>query len=130
MAKKLRLVKCGFGREDVYDKCKKRGYIDIDGEYQGEGEQIGFFSECHYGSDEEELIWKAKEIVNQITTDPMERSMAELMLDYGYTEVEVAEIILSEWKLKSMNESLARVKWFMRKIEAWKRNKQGHKIDA
>lgn len=128
--KKLKFLRGGYKEEDIYDKCKKGGYIDIDGECQARGAQIGFFPESHYGSEEDELRRKAKEIVNQITTDPIERSIAELMLDYGYTEVEVAEIILSEWKLKSMNESLVRVKWFMRKIEAWKRNKQRDKKES
>ena len=121
MSKKLRLLKGGRKKEDIYDKCKKTGYIDIDGEYHGWGEQIGFFQEDHYGSEEEDLRWKAIEIVNQITTDPIERLIAELMIDYGFTEVEVAEILLGKWNLKSMNESLTRVKWFMRKIDGCKR---------
>ena len=88
---------------------------------KGDGEQIGFFPESHYGSEEEDLRWKAKIVVNRITRDRIERLIAKLMNDYGFTEVEVAEIILGKGNLKSMNESLARVKWFMRKIEGWKK---------
>lgn len=116
--KKLRLFKGGRKREDHYDKCKKSGTIDIDGEYHGSHEQIGNFPEYCYGSEEEELRRKASGIVRQITDDPLEHDMADLMLDYGYTEEEVAEIL---------NISLARVKWFMRKVEGWKRKGGGVK---
>ena len=123
MSKKLRLLGGGRKREDIYDKCKKTGYIDIDGEYREWGEQVEFFPESHYGSEEEDLRLKAKIIVNRITRDPIERLMAKLMIDYRFSEVEVAEIILGKGNLKSMNVSLARVKWFMRKIEGWKKKK-------
>lgn len=112
----MRLFKGGRNKEDIYDKCKKNGYIDIDGEYHGWHDQIGFFPEYHYESEGEELRWKAKEIVNQITTDPIEQYIAELMLE-NYTEKEIAVML---------NISPARVKWFMRKIDGWKR-KEGKK---
>ena len=67
----------------------------------------------HYGDDDEELRWKASKIVRQVTDDPMEHQIADLILDYGYyTEKEIAEIL---------NISPARVEWFMKKIEGWKR---------
>ena len=114
--RKLGLLKGGRKREDHYDKCRKSGTIDIDGEYHGSHEQIGNFPDYHCGSEEEELRRKASGIVRQITKDPLEHDIADLMLDYGYTEEEVAEIL---------NISLARVKWFMRKVEGWKRKGGG-----
>ncbi len=50
-------------------------------------------------------------LVNQITSDSIERSIAELMLK-NYTEKEIAEML---------NIDLARVEWFMRNIEGSKR---------
>lgn len=51
------------------------------------------------------------EVVNQITSDPIERNIGKLMLG-NYTNEEIAEIL---------DISPARVEWFMRKIEGWKR---------
>ncbi len=47
-------VKDSRKKEDIYDKCEKVGDIDIDGEYRGDGEQIGFFPDYQYGHEEEE----------------------------------------------------------------------------
>jgi DNA-directed RNA polymerase specialized sigma24 family protein len=58
---------------------------------------------------EDESRSKAKEIVDQITTDPIERSTAGLMLE-NYTEKEIAEML---------NIPPARVKWFINKIEVY-----------
>lgn len=113
MTKKLRLFK-GNREQDIYDVCKEKKPIDINGELMGEDSPDPTFEgfTYHYGDDGEELRWKASKIVRQITDDPIEHRMADLMLDYGYTEKEVANIL---------NISLARVEWFMRKIEGWKR---------
>ena len=56
---------------------------------------------------------KVMEMVEQITSDPIEQKIAKLMLE-NYTEKEIAEML---------NISLARVEWFMRKIEGWKRKR-------
>ena len=117
VTKKLRLFKGGRKR-DIYDACEEKRPIDINGEFGGEGSPDSTFEgfTYHYGDDDEELRWKASEIVRQITDDPIEHKIADLMLDYGYTEEEVAEIL---------NISLVRVKWFMRKVEGWKRKGGG-----
>lgn len=54
---------------------------------------------------------KVMEMVEQITSDPIEQRIAKLMLE-NYTEREIAEVL---------NISPARVEWFMRKIDSWKR---------
>jgi len=115
MTKKLRLFKGGRKR-DICDVCEKRSRIDINGELIGEDSPDPTFEgfTYHYGDDGEELRRKASGMVRQITNDPLEHDIADLMLDYGYTEEEVAEI---------QNISLARVEWFMRKIEGWKRKR-------
>ena len=104
--KKLRLFKGGKKR-DIYEDAKwKKRAVDIDGEtYCG----IPLLDqETWY---DENLRSKAMEIVNQMTTDPIERSIAKLMLE-NYTEKEIAEML---------DISPARVEWFIRKIEGWKR---------
>ena len=114
MTKKLKLLK-GNREQDIYEECEKRGSIDINGELMGEDSPDSTFDgfSYHYGDEDEELRSKASEIVRQITNDPVDLKIADLMLDYGYTEEEVAKIL---------NISLARVEWFMRKIGGWKRN--------
>jgi len=113
MTRKLRIFK-GNREQDIYDVCEEKRPIDINGELSGEDSPDSTFEgfTYHYGDDDEELRSKAGEIVRQITDDPVELKIADLMLDYGYTEEEVA---------KKLNISLARVEWFMRKIEGWKR---------
>ena len=54
---------------------------------------------------------KAIEMVEQMTSDPIERKIARLMLE-NYTNKDIAQIL---------SVSSARVEWFMRKIEGWKR---------
>ncbi len=46
-----------------------------------------------------------------MTSDPIERKIARLMLE-NYTNEDIAQIL---------SVSSARVEWFMRKIEGWKR---------
>jgi DNA-directed RNA polymerase specialized sigma24 family protein len=105
-AKKLKVLKGGHQR-DIYEDAKwRKRPIDIDGE-QYTGIPVLEQEEWY----EEKLRSKAKEVVNQMTTDLVERSIAELMLE-NYTEKEIAEML---------NISLARVEWFMRKIQGWKR---------
>ena len=118
MKKELKVFK-GGREEDIYDVCKEKRPIDINGELSGEGSPDSTFQgfTYHYGDDDEDLRWKASEIVRQITDDPMELKIADLMFDYGYTEKEVT---------KMLNISPARVEWFMRKIEGWKK-KEGNK---
>lgn len=113
--KKLRLFK-GGRKEDIYDVCKEKRPIDINGELMGEDSPDPTYEAFtyHNGDDDEELRSKASEIVRQITDEPVELKIADLMLDYGYTEKEVAGIL---------NITLARVEWFMKKIEGWKRKK-------
>ena len=53
---------------------------------------------------------KVMEMVEQITSDPIEQKIARLMLE-NYTNEEIAEIL---------DITPARVEWFMRKIEGWK----------
>lgn len=123
MEKKLKVFRGGRVNEDIYDKFKKDKAIDINGEVVGNDSWDSVFDGLwyNYGQDDDDnLRLKASLIVREITDDPLEHEIADLMLDYGYTEVEVAEILLTKWKLRDMNESLARVKWFMRKIEGWK----------
>jgi hypothetical protein len=117
MTKQFTLFK-GGRRRDIYDDAKwKKRPIDIDGELMGEDSPDPTYEgfTYHYGDNHEELRWKASEIVRKITDDPMDLEIADLMLDYGYTEKEVAEIL---------NISPARVEWFMRKIEGWKRKRR------
>ncbi len=115
MAKKLRVLKGGRKR-DIYEDAKwRKRPIDIDGE---EHCGIPVLEQEEWYDDN--LRSKTMEIVNQITTDPIERSIAELMLE-NYTEKDIAEML----KI-----SPARVEWFMRKIDAWKRNKENHKKDS
>jgi len=123
MEKKLKVFRGGRVNEDIYDKFKKDKAIDINGEVVGNDSWDSVFDGLWYTygeDDDDNLRLKASLIVREITDDPLEHEIADLMLDYGYTEVEVAEILLTKWKLRDMNESLARVKWFMRKIEGWK----------
>lgn len=80
--------------------------VDIDGEQYS---SIPVLEQEEWYDDK--LRSKAMEIVNQITSDPIERSIAELMLE-NYTEGEISEML---------NISLPRVEWFLRKIEGWKR---------
>ena len=54
---------------------------------------------------------KAIEMVEQMTSDPIERKIARLMLENS-TNKDIAQIL---------SVSSARVEWFMRKIEGWKR---------
>jgi hypothetical protein len=106
-ANKLRLLK-GARKRDIYDDAKwTKRPIDMDGEayfarsvFDPELEQDG----------EDALRDKAKVIIEQITDDPIERSIGDLMLE-NYTEKEIANIL---------NIGLARVEWFMRKIQGWK----------
>jgi hypothetical protein len=111
--KKLRVFD-GGREEDIYDVFEEKSPIDTNGELMGEDSPDPTYDafSYHYDNDDERLRWKAKEMVRQITDDPVEHKIADLMLDYGYTEEEVA---------KKLNISLARVEWFMRKIEGWKR---------
>lgn len=128
METKLKVFGGGRVNEDIYDKCKKDKAIDINGEVVGNDSWDSVFDGLWYTygqDDDDNLRLKASLKVREITDDPLEHDIADLMLDYGYTEVEVAEILFIKWKLRNMNESLARVKWFMRKIEAWKQ--QGRK---
>lgn len=108
MTKTLRLLKGGHKR-DIYEDAKwKKRSIDMDGEtYCG----IPAYDPAEEQFQEEELRWKAMEIVEQITTDPIEHSIAELTLE-NYTGKEIAELL---------NISPARVEWFMRKIGGWKK---------
>lgn len=127
MEKKLKVLGGGRVNEDIYDKFKKDKAIDMNGQVVGNDSWDPVFDGLWYTygqDDDEDLRLKASLIIREITDDPLEHDIADLMLDYGYTEVEVAEILFIKWKLKNMNESLARVKWFMRKIEAWKRLEQ------
>jgi hypothetical protein len=113
MEKKLRLFKGGRKR-DIYEDAKwKKRPIDMNGELMGGGSPNPAFEQFpyHYGDDNEALRSKAMDIVDQITTDPIERSIADLMLE-NYTEKEIS---------KMLKISLARVEWFMRKIGGWKR---------
>jgi hypothetical protein len=107
MEKKLRLFK-GNREQDIYDVCGEKRPIDINGELMGEDSPDPTYD----GDDEDQwLRLDASVIVREITDDPVEHRIADLMLDYGYTEKEVAKIL---------NISPARVEWFMRKIEGWK----------
>ena len=58
-------------------------------------------------------------MVEQMTSDPIERKIARLMLE-NYTEEDISEIL---------NISLARVEWFMRKINGWRRKGEKTKGD-
>jgi len=109
MTKKLRLFKGGRKDEDIYDRCKKDKAIDINDKVERYGSAPGFDL---YGEEDEWLRMQASGRVREITDDPVDHEIADLMLDYGYTEKEVARIL---------NISPARVEWFMRKIEGWKR---------
>jgi DNA-directed RNA polymerase specialized sigma24 family protein len=112
MTKKLRLFKGGRKR-DIYDDAKwKKRAIDIDGETWAGSPVYGPMEDQW---EEEKLRSKAMDIINQVTNDPDEHSIAELMLE-NYTEKEIAQ---------RLNISLARVKWFMRKVEGWKRKGGG-----
>lgn len=131
MTKKLRPLHGGRKEEDIYDRCEKVGYVDIKGEWHADGQQIGFFPFYHYGPDPQpqrgggiidEHNVTAKEVFSEITTDRIERSIAEFTFDYGFSEIEVAEIILGKWKLKSVKDSRGRVKRFLRKMEASRKN--------
>jgi hypothetical protein len=99
---RLRLFN-GDRKRDIYDDAKwKKRRIDIDGEtWEG-----SVYDPMEEQWEEEKLRSKAKEIVNPITTDPIEHSITELTLE-TYAEKEIAEIL---------NINLARVEWFMRKI--------------
>jgi len=109
MTKKLRLFK-GSREPDIYNICKEKRPIDINGELMGEDSPDPTYD----GGDEDEwLRLKASVIVHEITDDPVEHRIADLILDYGYTEREVAKIL---------NISPARIEWFIRKIEGWKKN--------
>jgi len=114
MEKKLRLFR-GNREQDIYDVCEEKRPIDINGELTGEDSPDPTFEgfSYHYGDDDEELRSRASVIVREITDDPLDHEIADLMLDHGYTEKEAAKIL---------NISAARVEWFMRKIEDWKRN--------
>jgi hypothetical protein len=104
MTKKFKLFKEGRKR-DIYEdgKWKKRP-IDMDGETTGMPNSL-------YDDGDDWRRDKAMEMVEQITKDPIERNMAKLMLE-NYTSEEIGEIL---------DISPARVEWFMRKIEGWKR---------
>lgn len=54
-------------------------------------------------------------IIREITDNPLDHEMADLILDWGYTEKGVAKIL---------NISPPKVEWFMRKIEGWKRRER------
>lgn len=110
MTKKLRLFK-GNREQDIYDVCEEKRPIDINGELMGEDSPDPTYEEF---DEDEWLRLKASVIVREITDDPVEHRIADLILDYGYTEKEVAKIL---------NISPARVEWFMRKIESWKRQR-------
>ncbi len=112
--KTLKLYKGGRKR-DIYEDAKwKKRPIDMDGETMAMPSSL-----CDDGEED----WrrsKAGEMIEQITSDPIEQRIAQLMLE-NYTEREIAKIL---------NISVARVEWFMREIGAWKRNKQGDKKDS
>jgi len=112
--KKLRLFK-GGREEDIYDVCQEKRPIDINGELMDEDFPDPAYESIYDDWDIECLRSRASDIVRQITDDPVEHKIADLMLDYGYMEKEVAKIL---------NISSTRVEWFMRKIEGWKR--KGH----
>jgi DNA-directed RNA polymerase specialized sigma subunit len=108
MEKKLRLFK-GNREQDIYDVCVEKRPIDINGELMGEDSP----DPTYEGFDDDEwLRLEASVIVREITDDPVEHRIADLILDYGYTEKEVAKIL---------NISPARIEWLIKKIEAWKR---------
>jgi hypothetical protein len=93
---KLRLLK-GARKRDIYDDAKwRKRPIDMDGE--------SYFAHSVFDpkmeqSEQDALRDKAKVIIEQITADPIERSIGDLMLE-NYTEKEIANIL---------NISLARV---------------------
>ncbi len=107
--KKLRLLKGGRKRDIFEDAKWKKKPVDINGDTQWV--PSSFYDPDGDQWQEEKLRSKAEEIVKQITADPVEHSIASLMLE-NYTEKDIAEML---------NISLARVEWFMRKIEGWKR---------
>ena len=110
VTKKLRLFK-GSKKRDIYEDAKwKKRAVDSGGEPYS-GISVPWQEEWY----DEELRSKAMDIINQITNDPIEHSIAELMLE-NYTEKEIAQ---------RLNISPARVEWFMRKIGGWKRIGRG-----
>ncbi len=107
LMKKLRVFKGGRKR-DIYEDAKwKKRPIDMDGETWG-------VPDSFYDDDDDWRRNKAMEMVKQITSDPIEKEIARLMLE-NYTEEEISEILQI---------TPARVEWFMRKIGGWRRNKQ------
>ena len=111
MTKKFTLLR-GGRKKDIYEDAKwKKRPIDMDGETWGA-------PDSSYDDGDDWRRNKAMEMVEQITSDPIEKEIAHLMLE-NYTNEDIAQIL---------NISPARVEWFIRKIGGWRMtesNKQG-----
>lgn len=79
MEKKFRLFK-GNREQDIYDVCEEKRPIDINGELMGEDSPDPAYEEF---DEDEWLRLKASVIVREMTDDPVEHEIADLMLDYG-----------------------------------------------
>ena len=104
MTKQFTLFKGGRKR-DIYEDAKlKKRPIDMDGETTA-------MPDSFYDDGDDWRRDRAVDMVEQITSDPIERKIAKLMLE-NYTNEEIAQIL---------DIGPTRVEWFMRKIEGWKR---------
>jgi hypothetical protein len=104
MTKQFTLFKGGRKR-DIYEDAKwKKRPIDMDGETTA-------MPDPFYDDGDDWRRDRAVDMVEQITSDPIERKIAKLMLE-NYTNEEIAQIL---------DIGPTRVEWFMRKIEGWKR---------
>ncbi|MCX8116566.1 MAG: hypothetical protein N3G78_01375 [Desulfobacterota bacterium] len=121
MEKRFKVLQGGKAGEDIYEVCKRTGTIDINGNVISrfmEDPQWDYLYDDYY-----ELlcrIEKAWVIIREITDDPLEIHIAGWMFG-GYTDAEIAGFLLEAKMVKRWEEGFARIKWFMRKIEGWRR---------